>query len=144
MQQIDPFRERKIFNDCFFPDNATISNPIIVEGLGATYGFDGNKLKEYEAEIKNILNLLPIEYKASGGKGHYISAAIKDQTGNTWGSQADCEKLACLGIACKAAYWIPQKRSLWQFMPLSIPLFAINDQILTGQRGGLPNATDSE
>lgn len=114
---------REIGKDCVTFDK---DNSVIVQGISHTGYYIKEKLEEHRAEIEELLDQLPSNFKKSSGGGWSFLNACMDKEENQWGEQIDVELLMMLGIAIgKVEYCLP--REMWRMLPGGVPYFVIND-----------------
>ncbi len=122
---INPERVNTIFMDCLFNDGEDTSNHVKAEGITQNVGFHPERLESHRAEIEEMLDELPDEFKESGGGGISFLNACNDKLGNQWtGLHQRMEQLLQLGIAIgKVKCLIP--REMWSALPGGMPYYTV-------------------
>ena len=116
----------RVFLDCLFRKDEVPSDPAFAEGIRADFGFHRGRLEEHRAEIKEMLECLPVEFQANGGGGWTFLNAAVTRDGEHWGEHANVEQLLVLGIASgEASYAFP--RQMWAALPGGLPFFTVGN-----------------
>lgn len=129
--KLEAKRVNEIFEDCLAGNTQDDSKRIIVRNMiTADFAFDADKLKEYEKEIRGLVDELPYTFRASAGGGYSFLMAYMDKDGHHWGEHKDMEQLIALGIGigymeCLTEY--PMAAS----MPGGMPYYRIMDKVIT-------------
>jgi hypothetical protein len=118
-------RVNAIFGDVLFKDGEDTTNHIKAEGVMQTFGFNPERLKAHEAEIAEMLDELPDQFKASAGGGWSFLNACDDKHGRQWtGMHATMEQLFALGVGTgKAQLLMP--REMWEVLPGGMPYYVV-------------------
>ncbi|MDZ7798256.1 MAG: hypothetical protein U5L76_01410 [Patescibacteria group bacterium] len=122
---IDPERVNAIFIDCLFKEDEETNNYVKAEGITQNVGFHTDRLESHKAEIEEILDELPDEFKMSGGGGTSFLNACNDKHGNQWTDlHQRMDQLFQLGTAIgKAKCLMP--RAMWSALPGGMPYYAV-------------------
>jgi hypothetical protein len=117
---IDPERVERIFQECLTGDNI-----ITIEGFRNNFDLNRDVLNSYWNDITEMLNNLPDQFKATGGKGGSLMAGCEDKNGNLWTSnQEQIEQLFLLGMGIAVVqYLFP--REWWSGLPGGLPFYII-------------------
>ena len=114
-----------IFIDCLFKEEEDTSKYIKAEGIVTNVGFHPERLEQYRAEVADILNQLPDEFKTSGGGGWSFLNACNDKDGNQWtGLHQRMEQLFLLGIGLGVVKSV-LPREFWKDLPGGMPYYVI-------------------
>lgn len=121
---IDPVRVGILFEDCLLP-NKDHEPFIAVEGITATIAMDPAKLEAHRAEIRSLVDSLPIAFHETGGRAQSFLQMCMDSSGNQWTAfHRDCEKLFLMAAGLRMArFWLP--RNLWELLPGGMPYITI-------------------
>jgi hypothetical protein len=117
---------REIFTDCLFKDDEInnegkpIPEAIMVQGLINNFGFHKERIWKHEAEIKELLDQLPAEFK----EGWSFLNMCVDKEGNQWGEHRNMEELVCLGLAINKVHLL-MPREMWAILPGGMPYYQI-------------------
>lgn len=114
-----------IFLHCLFKKDEDTSNAIIVEGVVGKFGFHPDRLIEKKAEIAELLEQLPDNFKAESGGGWSFLNACMTNSGDQWGEHRNIEQLLTLGIATDQAR-ILMPRKMWSMFPGGMPYFSVS------------------
>jgi len=96
----------------------------IAPGILTAVGFNGERLKEHEQDIIEMLQQLPDEFEFDGGWA-FVHACMR-QDGAQWtGSHATVEQLMLLGIGIGKVE-ICSPRDTWHLFPGGLPYFVVN------------------
>lgn len=119
---IDQNRVNELFEKCICDDT---KQHMLVEGIKKTYLLSYAVLEANREEILAMLDNLPNEFKATGGKGASLLNACDDKTGQQWASTYDrIEQLFLLGMGLNVVqYLLP--RALWSAFPRCFPYYII-------------------
>ena len=72
---------------------------VIVKGITTIFGFQPQRLEEQREQVKDWLESLPDQFRASGGGGWSFLNMCEDRDGNQWAdTHKGMEGLMCLGI----------------------------------------------
>lgn len=124
-EKLTPGRVEELFVDCFFKDGEKEDNPIIAEGIVATYGFQPTRLESHRQEVKDLLAQLPAEFHEGTGDGWSFLNACLDREGNQWtGEHRIMEHLFVLGIALGLVENL-LPRDMWSVLPGGMPYYMI-------------------
>jgi len=121
-------RVKEIFLACLFKNEEDKSKYVPAAGITTTnVGFHPGRIEEHKAEIANMLNELPDEFKESGGGGMSFLNACMDRHGNQWtGFHQTMEQLFLLGLATgKVTCLLP--RESWPALYGGMPYYAVNN-----------------
>ncbi len=111
--------------DCLFRENEEdTSQAVVVEGVVNKFGFHPQRLESHKAEIAELLEGLPNEFKESKGGGWSFLNACMTHDGIHWGEHRNVEQLLVLGIATKQAKFL-MPRSMWNSFPGGMPYFSV-------------------
>lgn len=82
--KLTPERVKEIFEGCIPKSGLPKTKLIQVEGplSGDTFLFDGDQIKKYETDIKEMLSQLPCDFKHSTGF-FYLNLGVTDE-GDLW------------------------------------------------------------
>lgn len=131
---IDPNKLNTIFIDCLFKDEEIIDgkpciSPINVNGIISNVGFHSERLESHRAEIKEMLDNLPIEFQPSskgGGGGMTFLNMCVDKNGIQWGEHRNMEQLCILSIGLNLGCF-PLPKNMWNILPGGVPYFSIKE-----------------
>ena len=111
--------------DCFFDNGEDTSNQVEARGVKLHISVNPIRLEKHRADIEDMLNQLPDEFKMNSGGGWHFTRAYKRQDGVHWGEHRHIDILLCLGIAIgKARTQMP--REMWDLFPGGLPYFVID------------------
>jgi len=116
-----------ILMNCLFNDEEVKDGTpehLIGEGVMRKVGFHPGRLQSHKAEIEEMADQLPDEFKKTGGGGSSFLNACVTATGEQWGEHENVDELLCLGIAAeKIEYLMP--RDQWHILPGGMPYFVV-------------------
>jgi hypothetical protein len=116
---IDSNKVEELFLNCLFKEDENVEDydPIIVEGIMATFGLHPDRVRAASDEIKSWLQELPEEFQ----KGWSFLNLCVTKDGQQWtGLHMICEQLMVLGMAIgKIKYCVP--REMWSVLPGGMP-----------------------
>ena len=122
---------RKVVRACLFGESETVggvvppANAVIVEGVMLKMGFDPDRLKDQEQNIRSLLDQLPDKFKVDSGGGWTFLNACQTKDGVQWGEHGDIDQLVCLGLATgMVSFCLP--REMWVALPGGMPYFAVD------------------
>ena len=119
---LTPQAVEAIFADCLFKDNEDKTNYIAVEGIAHNFGFHPERLESHRAEIRELLDELPAEFK----EGWSFLMACNDKHGNQWtGLHLIMEQLFCLGMGLGMVNCLMPKE-FWSDLPGGMPYYQVN------------------
>jgi len=122
---IDPERVNAIFMDCLFKEGEDTSNHVKAEGITQNVGFHPDRLESHKAEIEEMLDELPDEFKESSGGGMSFLNACNDKHGNQWtGLHQRMDQLFQLGTAISKVKCL-MPREMWSVLPGGMPYYAV-------------------
>jgi len=117
-----------IFGDCLFETvKEAVNGVIIVEGLICKFGFNPSKIKEYENNICEMLNELPLEFREENGGMTFLNGYI-NKNKIQWGGQASLDKLLCLGNAIGKVKCLTTSPEIWSLLPGGAPYYVITKE----------------
>jgi hypothetical protein len=118
-------RMHEIFMKCLFKNGEDTTNHIAVNGLTMNIGFHPGRIEENKAEIIEMLDCLPDNFKVGKGGGWSFLNMCNDKEGNQWAdSHRTMEELVMLGLAIDMVdYNVP--RPIWSSLPGSMPYIYI-------------------
>lgn len=117
-------RVDELFGDSLFRDEEDKTNFVRADGIMTNVGFHPERLEAHKAEIRELLEELPDEFKEEKGGGWSFLNAAHDRYQNHWAEHPTMEKLFLLGIATKqAAFLMP--RELWKTLPGGMPYVVV-------------------
>lgn len=113
------------FMDCLFDDDEEKKDPVIVEGITLSVGFNPDRLKKNEENIYSMLKELPASFQKDSGGGMSFLQACEDKDGNQWtGLHQTMQELFLLGLASgKVQYCLP--KDLWSALPGGMPYLTV-------------------
>lgn len=121
-------RVDEIFKDCLFADKQEDASQMVeAPVIHFIVGFHPGRLEQHKAEIADLLDELPDDFKSSrGGGGSFLNACF-DKHGNQWtGDHIHVEQLFALGIAAgRVQSCFP--RELWPMLPGGMPYYVITE-----------------
>ena len=118
------------FMDCLFKEDEPHDGYILVEGITNKFGFHPQRLERKRETIKEILSMLPNEFKDTslGGEGgwSFLNLCVL-QDGYQWtGMHRVQEQLMCIAIGLNLMeYLLP--REMWPALPGSVPYVMIKE-----------------
>lgn len=116
-----------IFQDCLFRKDEDTTNAVKVEGISCKVGFHPDRLKSHKAEIAEMCDELPDNFKASSGGGwSFLNLCINKHNEQWTGSHQHMEQLTMLGLA-SGKIQLLAKRELWEKLPGGMPYVRIVD-----------------
>lgn len=124
---IDPDRINAIIVDSLYRDDELSSDALIGEGVVQTFGFQPERLRSHEAEVKAMLMQLGDDFMKSKGGGTSFLSMPFDKEGNQWGEQPNAGQLLALGTALglvKLAF----PRDMWPSLPGGVPYVTVVDR----------------
>jgi len=114
-----------VVSDCLFKKDEDRGNYVEGSGVILRFGFHPERLEKHRADIEDMLNQLPDEFKKNSGGGYSFGMAYRRKDGVHWGEHRHIDTLLCLGIAIgKARTQFP--RDMWNIFPGGLPYFVIN------------------
>jgi hypothetical protein len=119
----------EIFEDCLFRNEEIVDGkpnlkPIEIEGIISKFGFHPLRTESHRAEIIELLNELPEQFRQDKGGGWSFLQACMDKNGHQWGEHRNMEQLFALGMAIeKVSYAIPKE--MWSMLPGNMPYLTI-------------------
>lgn len=117
---------RKIFRECFFDEEEEIVEPIIVSGCIMQVGFNPERIKKNEADIYDMLQQLPDDFKVSGGGGMSFINMCKNKEDKQWCDlHQTMDELVMLGMAIKKVKFL-LPREFWVKLPGGMPYVIIS------------------
>lgn len=117
-------RVHETFMNCLFRDNEDTSTAVIAEGIMGKFGFNPDRLKAAEPDIREMLAELPDEFHADKGGGWSFLNACMDRHDNHWAEHPTINELLVLGIAVQRAK-ILMPREMWSMFPGGLPYFSV-------------------
>lgn len=127
---INPDEVDQTFRDCLFrdhevTDHKTPANAVVVDGVLGRFVFNPDRLESHREQVKRWLELLPHEFRKSGGGGWSFLNACNLADGTQWtGLHERMNQLFSLAIGLKLAKWsLP--REMWGVMPGGMPYVEI-------------------
>lgn len=113
------------FINCLFSEGESTEKYILGEGCITKVGFNPERLKNNEANIIEMLNQLPDEFKKTGGGGMSFLNICNDKDGNQWSDlHQTMDELVTMGIASeKASFLMP--RDMWSVLPGGMPYVVV-------------------
>jgi len=127
VKALTAIRVDEIFIDCLFVDKKEDNSLMVeAEAIRFTAGFHPGRLEQHKAEIIDLLDELPEEFKASRGGWSFLQACV-DKHGNQWtGDHVRVEQLFTLGVAIgRVKPCLP--RELWPLLPGGMPYYVITE-----------------
>lgn len=117
---IDPEKVERIFSECLTGDNI-----ITIEGFRHNFDLNRDVLNSYWNDITEMLDNLPDQFKATGGKGGSLMNGCEDKNGNLWTNEQErVEQLFLLGMGIAVVqYLLP--REWWAGLPGGLPFYII-------------------
>ena len=83
--------------------------------------FHPARIDAARADIKTLADeIVPDEFRASGGGGMSFLRLCVDRTGAQWGEHKNMQELVCLCIAAGLASY-PMSREYWNILPGGMP-----------------------
>lgn len=113
-----------VLKDCLFNKGEDQTGATEASCITAKFFFHPGRLETHKAEIKELLDQLPVEFQTNSGGGWSFLNACVTRDGEQWGDHAYMEALLALGIATKQAK-ILLPRPLWSALPGGMPYFAV-------------------
>lgn len=130
MEHISPESVHMVFMDCLFrpeeiQDGQAPEDAVIAEGIMDKLGFNRARLESHREEIRAWLELLPHEFRKTGGGGWSFLNACYEADGTQWtGLHQRMDQLFTLGIGLGLAKWqLP--RDMWSALPGGMPFVEI-------------------
>lgn len=134
---ISSVRVEEILLDCLF-DSIEGDPPegsyVVGEGILNRYGFDPPKLEKHRAEVKQMLDNLPLPFhkpqsKEGGGGGWSFLNACQDANDVQWtGLHRTMEMLFALGGALGYVKY-PLPRDMWSALPGGMPYVVVDTSV---------------
>lgn len=116
----------KVFIDCLFKDKdeAIEIGHVEVHGIVMNVGFHPERLESHKADVIDMLECLPHNFRIEDGGGWSFLNACVDKDGKQWGEHKKMEQLFLLGIGLKLVEWqLP--REVWGALPGGMPYVVI-------------------
>ena len=116
---------RTLAVSCMFEDEELADGKpprpfIFVNGITCAIVFDPERLEPRHLQVKELLDELPVEFKA----GWSFLNACDDKHGRQWGVHPSMQVLMLLGIAAGwAKYCLPREH--WSILPSGMPYFIV-------------------
>jgi hypothetical protein len=115
----------KIFLDCLFSSSEPKENFVRGNGVVLHIGFNPERLKSNEAEIIEMLDQLPDDFKNDKGGGMSFLNLCNDRDGDQWASvHRSMDELITLGNAIGKVEF-PFPREVWYTLPGGLPYVVI-------------------
>lgn len=116
-----------IFGDCLFRNDEDTANAVKTEGIMCEVWFHPARLKSHKAEIVEMCNELPDNFKASSGSGwSFLNLCINKSKEQWTGDHRQMEQLMLLGLA-SGKMQLLTKRKLWEILPGGMPYVMVID-----------------
>lgn len=113
-----------IAKDCFPNDdeleNGWPSDAVLVDGIVAKFGFHPGRLESHRQEVKEIIDLMPRQFRAGTGGGWSFLNLCLTEAGEQWGEHSDMELLVVLAIGLGLGKF-QMPRELWSVLPGGMP-----------------------
>jgi hypothetical protein len=131
MSMLNGEKVRSVFMDCLFQEGEDSSKHIRADGVVTNVGFHPGRLEQHRAEIVEMLDELPDQFKESSGGGWSFLQACDDKHGNQWTDfHQRMEQLFQLGIGINRVKCL-LPRELWKALPGGMPYYVILDNKAT-------------
>jgi hypothetical protein len=128
MSMLNGEKVRSVFMDCLFQEGEDSSKHIRADGVVTNVGFHPGRLEQHRAEIVEMLDELPDQFKESSGGGWSFLQACDDKHGNQWTDfHQRMEQLFQLGIGISRVKCLVP-RELWKALPGGMPYYVILDK----------------
>lgn len=116
----------RVFRECLFAEDEPKSDPVIVDGITATFGFHPGRLADAKDKLRSLLvGMLPNEFLSTDGGGGSFLRLPMTKNGEHWGDHANCQELMCLAIGAGLARYCVQ-REWWAALPGGMPYIAFD------------------
>lgn len=111
----------------FRPDKDAVEDAYNVQGCVHTFRFHKPRLEGIKADIKAMLDELPLTFQKDGGGGWSFLNMCETKHGKQWTSlHLDMELLCCMAIATKQGRFMFD-REVWSALPGGMPYFVVGD-----------------
>lgn len=116
-------RVYEVFLACLYKEGEDTSNHVKAEGITCLVGFNPDRLEEHRAEISEMLDELPEEFK----EGWSFLNACVDKNDRQWGEHKNVEQLFQLGIAIGRVKCL-MPREIWAMLPGGMPYYTVLEE----------------
>ena len=117
-----------IFLDCFFKEGEDTRDAVKTEGIRCEVWFHPGRLEAHKAEIAELCDELPDNFKTSSGSGWSFLNMCDDKEQNQWtGTHLRVEQLMVLGLA-SGKMKLLAKREFWELLSGGMPYLMVNDE----------------
>ena len=97
---LSPERVTQVFMGSLFTPGENTDDAIVARGIVTNVGFNRERLEQQRDAIVEMLNELPLPFRASSGGGWSFVNACLDKNGDQWtGLHSVMEQLFLLGLA---------------------------------------------
>lgn len=113
---------RKVFLDCFLPENYTDDTKVIpVSAVTGQFGFDPEKIEKYAADIQQMISQLSSNFDEVNQGYTFMNLPFKGENNEQWGEQIDGDRLMALGLASGWMKLTLEDRKMWKTLPGAVP-----------------------
>jgi hypothetical protein len=127
MIKLNPEAVTTIFMDCLFGEAEDHTHHVAAHGVVMNVGFHPGRLESHRAEIRALLDELPVEFRADGGGGwSFLNMALTKDNQQWTGEHHVMEQLVLLGIGINYVQCLVP-REMWAMLPGGMPYYTVGD-----------------